>query len=331
MDTDKVFEHIGNIIFRRQEENMLHVKNIEDGFEVLQALGSEVRIHIIKLLQENHEMNMNELASQLGITNGALTGHIKKLEKSGIIKVVSEWGGHGNQKKCRIAMDKLLIDIKSEAALTEQNIYNTEVKIGHYSDYKVYPTCGIATDKAIVGQVDDPRYFAHQDRVNAGILWFSKGYVEYIIPNLLPSATKIDQITLSLEISSEAPGVNNDWPSDISIFLNDVKIGMWTSPGDYGDVSGIFTPSWWFPNWNQYGLLKMFEINSKGTFVDGLKISDVTINEFTLDYRSRIRFRFEVEEESANVGGMTIFGSKFGNYNQDIKVRIGYSSIEKDG
>lgn len=307
---------------------MLHVKNLDEGLEVFKALGSELRINIIKLLQENHEMNMNELATSLGITNGALTSHIKKLEESGIIQVMTERGGHGNQKICKVAVDKIVVDVESEETEEDQNIYNTEVKVGHYSDYNVYPTCGLATSKAIVGEVDDPRYFSHPDRINAGILWFTKGYIEYMIPNLLPSATKIDQITVSLEISSEAPGINNDWPSDISIFLNDVKIGTWTSPGDYGDVQGIFTPDWWFPNWNQYGLLKMIVINKKGTFVDGLKISDVTINQFNLDYKSRVRFKFEIEEDAKNIGGITIFGSEFGNYNQDIKVRIAYSPME---
>lgn len=307
---------------------MLHVKNLDDGLEVFKALGSELRINIIKLLQENHEMNMNELATSLGITNGALTSHIKKLEESGIIQVMTERGGHGNQKICKVAVDKIVVDVESEETEEDQNIYNTEVKVGHYSDYNVYPTCGLATSKAIVGEVDDPRYFSHPDRINAGILWFTKGYIEYMIPNLLPSATKIDQITVSLEISSEAPGINNDWPSDISIFLNDVKIGTWTSPGDYGDVQGIFTPDWWFPNWNQYGLLKMIVINKKGTFVDGLKISDVTINQFNLDYKSTVRFKFEIEEDAKNIGGITIFGSEFGNYNQDIKVRIAYSPME---
>lgn len=307
---------------------MLHVKNLDEGLEVFKALGSELRINIIKLLQENHEMNMNELATSLGITNGALTSHIKKLEESGIIQVMTERGGHGNQKICKVAVDKIVVDVESEETEEDQNIYNTEVKVGHYSDYKVYPTCGLATSKAIVGEVDDPRYFSHPDRINAGILWFTKGYIEYMIPNLLPSATKIDQITVSLEISSEAPGINNDWPSDISIFLNDVKIGTWTSPGDYGDVQGIFTPDWWFPNWNQYGLLKMIVINKKGTFVDGLKISDVTINQFNLDYKSTVRFKFEIEEDAKNIGGITIFGSEFGNYNQDIKVRIAYSPME---
>lgn len=307
---------------------MLNVKNLDEGLEVFKALGSELRINIIKLLQENHEMNMNELATSLGITNGALTSHIKKLEESGIIQVMTERGEHGNQKICKVAVDKIVVDVESEETEEDQNIYNTEVKVGHYSDYNVYPTCGLATSKAIVGEVDDPRYFSHPDRINAGILWFTKGYIEYMIPNLLPSATKIDQITVSLEISSEAPGINNDWPSDISIFLNDVKIGTWTSPGDYGDVQGIFTPDWWFPNWNQYGLLKMIVINKKGTFVDGLKISDVTINQFNLDYKSTVRFKFEIEEDAKNIGGITIFGSEFGNYNQDIKVRIAYSPME---
>ena len=307
---------------------MLHIKNIDSGLDVFKALGSELRINIIKLLLENGEMNMNEIASSLGITNGALTSHIKKLEESGIIKVVTEHGGHGNQKMCRVAVDRILIDIESDTLEDNKNIYNTEVRVGHYSDYEIYPTCGLATVKSMIGEVDDPRYFAHPDRVNAGILWFTKGHIEYMIPNLLPASTKIEQITLSLELSSEAPGVNSDWPSDISFYLNDRKLGVWTSPGDYGDMQGIFTPDWWFPNWNQYGLLKMIVVNKKGTFVDGLKISDVNIKEFNLDYKSTIRFRFQIEENAKNIGGLTIFGSGSGNYNQDIKVRIAYTPME---
>jgi predicted transcriptional regulator len=224
-------------------------------------------------------------------------------------------------------MSQVLVNIESGIAEDDGNIYSTEVQIGHYSNYEVYPTCGLSTTQSIVGVVDDPRYFAHPDRINAGILWFTRGYIEYIIPNLLPIATKIDQITLSMEISSEAPGVNSDWPSDISFFLNDVKLGVWTSPGDYGDVQGIFTPDWWFPNWNQYGLLKMLIINKRGTFIDGLKISDVTIDQLQLDYKSTVRFKVQVADDAVNCGGLTIFGKNFGNYNQDIKVRIAYSPM----
>jgi predicted transcriptional regulator len=306
---------------------MLCIKNLDDGLELFKALGSETRINILKELLEHKEMNMNELASCLGLTNGALTSHIKKLENTGLVTVLADHSGHGNQKRCRLGMSQVLVNIESGIAEDDGNIYSTEVQIGHYSNYEVYPTCGLSTTQSIVGVVDDPRYFAHPDRINAGILWFTRGYIEYIIPNLLPIATKIDQITLSMEISSEAPGVNSDWPSDISFFLNDVKLGVWTSPGDYGDVQGIFTPDWWFPNWNQYGLLKMLIINKRGTFIDGLKISDVTIDQLQLDYKSTVRFKVQVADDAVNCGGLTIFGKNFGNYNQDIKVRITYSPM----
>ncbi len=306
---------------------MIHIKSLDAGLNVFKALGSELRINIVKLLLENKEMNMKELASSLGITSGALTSHIKLLEESGVVNVLTEHSGHGNQKICRVDVDKILIEMELEDSEKDQNVYKVDVPIGHYSVYNIYPTCGIATSKALIGVEDDSRYFAHPDRVNAEILWFTKGYIEYIIPNLLPVGQKVDRINLSMELSSEAPGINNDWPSDITFLLNDVEIGTWTSPGDYGDVRGIFTPDWWFPNWNQYGLLKMIEINKKGTFMDGLKISETDINQFEFNYSSTIRFKLMVKEDAKNVGGLTIFGSNFGNYNQDIQVRIKYSPM----
>jgi predicted transcriptional regulator len=287
-----------------------------------------MRVDILNLLLENNNMNMNELASRLNITNGALTSHIKKLESCGLITTSTESAGHGNQKICSIHLDKILIDLDKDDDYN--NVYSTELQVGHYSSYRVSPTCGLASEKALIGEVDDTRYFEHPDRYNADILWFTKGYVEYAIPNFIPNAQKITQITISAELSSEAPGIDNDWPSDISFYLNDVRIGKWTSPGDYGDVKGTFTPDWWFPNWNQYGLLKLLVINKKGTFIDGLKVSDVTIDSFRLDYRSTIRFRLGVDDDAAHVGGLTIFGKSFGNYGQNIKVNLHYAPMESE-
>ena len=42
---------------------MLHIKNIDEGLKVFKALGSEIRVQIVKLLLKNHAMNMNELAT----------------------------------------------------------------------------------------------------------------------------------------------------------------------------------------------------------------------------------------------------------------------------
>ncbi len=304
---------------------MLHIESLDDGLELFKALGSEIRIDIIKLLIENKSMNMNELASSLKITNGALTGHIKKLESCGIVSTSNESAGHGNQKICSLRLDKILIDV--QPGNTQENVYSDEISIGHYTDYKVYPTCGLATANKLIGEVDDTRYFSNPDRYNADILWFTKGYVEYVIPNFIPLNQKITGIMISAELSSEAPGINNNWPSDINFYLNGVHLGSWMSPGDFGDVPGIFTPDWWYPNWNQYGLLKMLVINRSGTYIDGLKISDVTIDDFHLTSTSSMKFRMSVDEDSEHVGGLTIFGKTFGNYAQDIKVNISYAPV----
>lgn len=305
---------------------MIHIDSIDKGLDLFKALGSEVRIAIITELLKNPGMNMNELAARLNITNGALTAHIKKLETCGIISISNKTASHGNQKLCSVHADKILIELNLPDA--QENSYNTEIKVGHYCDYQILPTCGLSTSESIIGEVDDPRYFSHPARYNADILWLTQGYVDYDIPNLIPPKQRITQIMVSAEISSEAPGVNSDWPSDISFYLNGVNIGTWTSPGDFGDVPGIFTPDWWFPNWNQYGLLKMIVINKHGTFIDGLKISDKKIGDFNLTSTSSIRFRFAVDEDAEHVGGLTIFGKTFGNYAQDIKIGLRYRPID---
>lgn len=304
---------------------MLHIKVLDEGLEIFKALGSNIRIEIIKILRENNGMSMNDLATRLNITNGALTGHIKKLEECGLVSITTDSAVHGNQKICSVHLDKILIDL--DPPEEEINVYQTELKVGHYSNYDVYPTCGLSSPTAVIGQVDDIRYFAHPDRYNADIIWFSKGFIEYTIPNFVPYKHEIDKITISAELGSEAPSVNNVWPSDISFYLNDVFIGCWTSAGDFGDIKGIFNPDWWHPNWNQYGILKLLVINKTGTYMDGLKISDIRIQDLNLTDQSTIRLKMSVNDDAEHIGGLTIFGKNFGNYNQDINVRINYSPM----
>ena len=305
---------------------MIHITNLEEGLELFKALGSDVRIQILNILLENDNMTMNQLASQLNISNGALTGHIKKMEECGLISTTNESGGHGNSKICSVIQDKILIDI--EQPVDNSNVFTTDIRVGQFSKYSISPTCGLASSTAVIGEFDDPRYFDHPDRYNADIIWFTKGFVEYAIPNLIPANNRINQIQISCEISSEAPGVNNNWPSDISFYINDVYLGQWTSPGDFGgDARGMFTPEWWPTNTNQFGLLKLLVINKHGTYIDGLKISDLNINQLNLDYRSSINFKIAVNDDADHIGGVTLFGKTFGNYGQDIKVSLSYNEI----
>ena len=126
-----------------------------------------------------------------------------------------------------------------------------------------------------------------------------------------------------MELGSEAPGTNNDWPSDISFYFNGVKLGIWTSPGDFGDTRGKYTPAWWNISVNQFGLLKVLRVNGSGTYMDGEKISGITLSDIDI-LRKQWTLRISAEENAVHPGGLTIYGEGFGNYGQDIIVKLYY-------
>lgn len=54
---------------------MIRITTPEEALPLFKVLGSDARMQIISLLLANKQMNMNEIASALNITNGALTPH----------------------------------------------------------------------------------------------------------------------------------------------------------------------------------------------------------------------------------------------------------------
>jgi len=300
---------------------MIHIKELRSGLPLFKALGSDIRIEILQLLSEHHTLNLNDLAQKLNLSNGAVTMHIKKLEESGLIDIQSAVGKHGIQKICRLNEDKLIVELRSREAVRQ---YEVEIPIGHYSSYHALPTCGLATRERFIGGLDDPRYFADPGRIDAEIIWLSEGYLEYRIPNYLNAGQRFKEIQFSMELSSEAPGYCEQWPSDIYFYLNDFELGFWTSPGDFGETRGTFNPDWWPSQINQYGMLKWIRVNEQGSFIDGHQVSGVGLKDIALDYKSPLRFKIGVGEKSVNKGGFTVYGKHFGNYNQDLLVRVLY-------
>ena len=47
-----------------------------------------------------------------------------------------------------------------------------------------------------------------------------------------------------------------------------------------------------------------------------------------LDYRSMMKFKLAVPENTEHAGGVTLFGKAFENYNQNIDVCVDYSAIK---
>jgi len=299
---------------------MRDINTASDTLTLCKALSSPARLKILRLIAEKKQINLNDLADALGVTNGAITQHMKPLLDADLVDFIYASGKRGSQKICMLKEHKFMIDVLSE--VDRARMYQLELPIGSFTEYKVFPTCGIATRDSVIGEVDEPRYFDAPEVKEAGVLWFTKGYVEYRIPNYLRKNQVIEELQISMELCSEAPGVCQNWPSDIYFSINDAELGFWTSPGDFGgEIHGIFTPQWWDPNWNSYGLLKLLSVNREGSYIDGGKISDVNIDALGIDSDSAIKFRISVPDTAANVGGATLFGKVFGNYNQDLRIR----------
>lgn len=296
----------------------------EETVAFCKALSSELRVDMLQYIYKNRGVSLNDLADTMGVSRAAITQNMKILLDANLVELKQVNGQRDARKACYLKENRFTISLGKR--FDSGNMYMAEIPIGQYTDYQVHPTCGIATTETLIGSVDDPRYFDDPQRVNASILWFSSGYVEYRLPNYLKEGQIPEEIQISMEISSEAPGVAENWPSDIFFYFNDILLGSWTSPGDYGEMRGLYTPDWWFENWNQYGLLKLLSVNAQGTFIDGKMISPVTIQNLKLDRNSDFRFRMAAPSDAANAGGFTLFGHGFGNYNQDIRLHVIYDT-----
>lgn len=290
----------------------------EDSLPVYEALASAVRLQIIQLLSKN-KLSIKELASELNLSSAIVTMHVKKLENAGLITTDRQ----GRSKVSSLKVDAININFPKKI-YTAFETAETSIPIGQYINYAITAPCGLATSEDFIGVNDHPKYFMDPKRMDAQILWFTQGFIEYQIPNLLEE-NQLEMLEISMEIASEFPFSNNNWPSDITFYLNGKELGTWTSPGDFSDARGKNNPKWYPDNLNQYGLLKTIRIMDHGTYMEGEPLSDIRTSDFPLSETQLWTLRIEVKEEAKHVGGCTIYGKNFGNYDQDIKLKLFYS------
>lgn len=299
----------------------------DEGIKVMQALGNETRILMLSLLS-HRSLNLSALAEAINLPQSTTSFHLRQLEAAGLVNVQHMPGTRGQQKLVSKRYDEVHFKLPGVAIESSSNVVEVSMPIGNYKRISVKPTCGLATDTKCIGLIDDARSFYEPEHVFAQILWFRQGFVEYDFPNNVPFGARSTEIQFSMEICSEAPEYDLDWPSDICLSINGVEAGTWTSPSDFGGVRGRITPAWWPSEQTQYGLLKTWRINADGTYVDDTKLSDVSLSQITLDANPHICLRLEVKESARHMGGLNLFGKRFGNYAQDIIMLTRYEFPE---
>jgi len=295
----------------------------EEGLHVLKSLASSARVSILKLLHQGGALNVNEIAEKLSLPQSTVSSNVQILEEAGLIRSETQKARKGNQKVCRSAFDEVLVVFKDDLKTIRSNAIEVQMPLGLYTSCEVTAPCGLCSADGIIGLLDVPDTFLDPDRMKAALVWFTRGYVEYQFPNNARlSKAEIEEMEFVMELSSEVPGTSADWPSDITITVNGVDVGTWTSPGDFGDKRGVYTPDWWKLKGSQYGKLKSWRIGPNGAFVDGMKISEVSLGDLDVAGHHSIRLKIGVKDDARHPGGVNLFGRGFGNYDQDIIMRL---------
>ena len=282
-----------NLVLNKDDERIL---------SITRALSSPKRLKILYLLNTS-SMSVKEISKAIDSPLSTTSLDVAILEECGLIKVQETYTQKGKSKLCSRVCDGLQIGLYSPSEINMQKM-RFSLPVGSYTNYDVTPDCGIATNKHTIGLDNDVSSFFAAERFQAGLIWFTTGYLEYKISSKnLPK--KISKFLLSFEACSEAPFYRNDWKSDITVWINDVEIGTFTSPGDFGGRNGKQNPSWWPSSLTQYGMLMNYEITSEGSFVNKNKISDITLLDIDIKQKEYITIKIGVKKMLSMQVGLT--------------------------
>jgi len=288
---------------------------------VARALGSEMRLRIMQLLGER-SMSIVELAQEMDAPLSTISNNVVILEKAELIRTERRNGVRGVMKLCSRKKDHVMIDLVGQENRKGIESSFQYMPIGHYTDCRITPTCGMAGAEGNIGLQDDPAVFYEPDHFGAQLLWFQSGYVEYRFSSRAAVGRRMHCMEISFEVCSEAPNYRKDWPSDITVWVNGVELGTWHCPGDFGGRQGRYSPAWWPMSATQYGLLKRWRIDQSGCLLDDEIISGVTLDQLRLGEKPYISLRIGVKDDAAQQGGINLFGEQFGDYNQAIMMRL---------
>ncbi len=301
--------------------NLVNKQDEKVILKISKALSSPERIAIMRALLYKSK-GIQELSKELKMPLTSVMRHIDVLSDAQLIIINYQPGIKGHAKYCSQTILSYTVSLDISNMQTPIDDYTVEMPIGHFSHCHISTPCGINGKNATIGKFDDKSVFFMPERINAEQLWFDQGFISYNFPTPT-SDKKYHSITFSFEVCSETTYFNNDWPSDISVFINDVEVVTFTSPGDFGGRRGNYTPQYWPITSTQFGLLKKITINEDGVFLDNKSVNKkITFKDLLLFDGSAIKLTIGIKDNAKHKGGINLFGKNFGDFNQAIVMKI---------
>lgn len=123
------------------------------GYDEMEALGKALsrtkRVELLRLVAVRGALSAGELTGLLGLSGGAVTGHIRALEQARLVRVEDANGVHGVKRMVSLRQDRLLLDFPA-APESVQDGYEVALPIGGYVSHRAEPTCGLALRSGLI-------------------------------------------------------------------------------------------------------------------------------------------------------------------------------------
>ena len=306
------------------ELNLQQEKDMEQIIAFGEAISSETRLKILKTLQvEPFVKSVPQLVKELNIPTTTLMHHLEKLQKGNLIKIRYKGSSNGTTRIVSRSFGKANIKLnygfyQSEK---ERNFNEQSLGVGCYADYTGDKLL-FATDTELYSNIDTP---FTEKRYTAQLIYTTYRIITYYFSNSFTKSVIVKELSISLEISSESPYYDNDYLSDITFWINDKEVATYLSLGDYGDRRGVLTPSWWSSRNSQYGKMVEILVNEEGVFLNKKLVNQkINLKDLNLADGNKIKFAFGNKATDKNIGGFNVFGKNFGDFPQDIVLKIFY-------
>lgn len=289
--------------------------------KIAYALSVPERLKILQCIL-NRSVTLAQIQKELDLPMTSISRHVNILAEAGLIYIHYTPGIKGHRKFCSQAITGLSVFMENTSAPADEKV-SFEMPVGMFSSCHISAPCGMISDTRNLIPYDNPSLFFSPQRREAELLWFAKGFVCYHFPVSRLNAGQYHEIEFSFELCSEAAYYNNNWPSDITFYVNDVELTTYTSPGDFGGRRGLNTPMFWPTTSTQYGLFTVLKVKRDGVYLNDLLQTDrITIDHLHLGEQDCIKFKIGIKDNAEHCGGINLFGKHFGDFPQAIKMTV---------
>ncbi len=290
--------------------------------KLCKALSHKIRLDILNQLLQKPS-TVTRLAKMNHIDNSTTLFHLQILEDADLVFCRSKPNSKGKALVFYINFESLQISMDNPKKVTTTSEVQS-IGVGDYTSGSFSKYMRLLTENGHVVLYNNDIY--NPIRFESKLLCIDSGYFVYNFSNKGCKERNVECIEISLEICSESPYYSNDWKSEISFYLNDVLLLKYISPGDFGDKRGKLNPDWWNDKYSQYGRLLEIRITNEDVKLNGEIIKEGRIlDSLKIKEGNSLAFKISSQEADKFDGGFNIFGKTFGNYPQDIEMKIIYS------